>query len=99
MDSHARIGMTRQIGKSLETFAVIVALLCVLAPSVAQTGASYSVLYRFTRGADGAHPVAPVIQATDGNFYGTTFNGGAYDKGAVFKLTPTGTLTTLYSFT
>jgi len=38
------------------------------------------------------------VQATDGNFYGTTVGGGAYNCGTVFKITPTGTLTTLYSF-
>jgi uncharacterized repeat protein (TIGR03803 family) len=38
------------------------------------------------------------IQATDGNFYGTTYLGGAHDHGTVFKLTPSGTLTTLHSF-
>jgi len=39
-----------------------------------------------------------LIQATDGNLYGTTFQGGAYGSGTVFKITPSGTLTTLYSF-
>ena len=45
------------------------------------------------------------MQATDGNFYGTTYAGGAYSDpscpngcGTVFKITPTGALTTLYSF-
>jgi uncharacterized repeat protein (TIGR03803 family) len=48
--------------------------------------------------ADGANPYAGLIQATDGNFYGTTFSGGANGVGAVFKITPSGVLTTLYSF-
>jgi uncharacterized repeat protein (TIGR03803 family) len=47
---------------------------------------------------DGAQPMAPVIQGADGNFYGTTYYGGTYDHGAVFKLTSGGTLTTLHSF-
>jgi uncharacterized repeat protein (TIGR03803 family) len=38
------------------------------------------------------------VQATDGNFYGTTYHGGASNSGTVFKITPTGALTTLYSF-
>jgi uncharacterized repeat protein (TIGR03803 family) len=38
------------------------------------------------------------VQATDGNLYGTTSGGGAYDKGTVFNITPSGTLTTLHSF-
>jgi uncharacterized repeat protein (TIGR03803 family) len=47
--------------------------------------------------ADGANPGATVIQATDGNFYGTLESGGAYGGGTVFKITPKGALTTLYS--
>jgi uncharacterized repeat protein (TIGR03803 family) len=39
-----------------------------------------------------------LLQATDGNFYGTTSSGGAYYLGSVFKITRKGTLTTLYSF-
>ncbi len=39
-----------------------------------------------------------LIQASDGNFYGTTGSGGVKKQGTVFKLTPAGRLTTLYSF-
>ncbi len=38
------------------------------------------------------------MQGSDGNFYGTTEDGGANYVGTVFKITPSGTLTTLYSF-
>jgi uncharacterized repeat protein (TIGR03803 family) len=48
--------------------------------------------------ADGRSPIAGLIQATDGNLYGTTFLGGASGGGTVFRITPSGTLTTLYSF-
>ena len=54
---------------------------------------------------DGWNPSGPLVQGSDGNFYGTTQNGGvtnppcySYGCGTVFKLTPSGTLTTLYSF-
>jgi uncharacterized repeat protein (TIGR03803 family) len=47
---------------------------------------------------DGAGPGAELIQATNGNFYGTTATGGSYGDGTVFEITPTGTLTTLHSF-
>ena len=60
-----------------------------------------TVLYSFcsqTGCTDGAYPRAALIQATDGNFYGTTFQGGAYGQGTVFSITPSGSLTTLYSF-
>ncbi len=46
---------------------------------------------------DGGHPVG-LVQATDGNFYGATEWGGANGHGTVFEITPSGTLTTLYSF-
>jgi len=47
---------------------------------------------------NGDNPFAPLIQATDGNFYGTTYYGGTNGAGTIFKITPSGTLTTLYSF-
>ena len=49
-------------------------------------------------GADGGEPEAALVQATDGNFYGTTSSFGANGYGTVFKITPSGTVTTLYSF-
>jgi uncharacterized repeat protein (TIGR03803 family) len=58
-------------------------------------------LYRFcsqTNCPDGASPVAGLVQATNGEFYGTTENGGANGGGTIFKITPSGSLTTLYSF-
>ncbi|HZM11782.1 MAG TPA: choice-of-anchor tandem repeat GloVer-containing protein [Candidatus Limnocylindrales bacterium] len=47
---------------------------------------------------DGAYPQASLVQATDGNFYGTVVGGGQNGIGAVYKVTPSGSLTTLYSF-
>jgi uncharacterized repeat protein (TIGR03803 family) len=46
---------------------------------------------------DGELPTA-LAQAAGGDFYGTTYSGGANGGGTVFKITPSGTLTTLYSF-
>jgi uncharacterized repeat protein (TIGR03803 family) len=50
---------------------------------------------------DGTLPYEVLVQGTDGNFYGTTSSGGnpSCNCGTVFKITPNGTLTTLYSFT
>ncbi len=48
--------------------------------------------------ADGETPYAGLVQASDGSFYGTTFSGGAHLGGTVFKITLSGTLTTLYNF-
>ena len=47
---------------------------------------------------DGADPAASLIQASDGNFYGTTVMGGASSGGTIFKMTPAGAITTLHSF-
>jgi uncharacterized repeat protein (TIGR03803 family) len=59
---------------------------------------TFTILYSFTGIApDGEFPNGPPIQATDGNFYGTTVQGGANNLGAVYKLSG-GTVTTLYSF-
>ena len=61
--------------------------------------ASESVLYSFAGGsADGATPYGNIIQASDGNFYGTTSTGGPSGKGAIFKITPDGTETILHLF-
>jgi uncharacterized repeat protein (TIGR03803 family) len=63
-----------------------------------------SVLYSFSGqggivgSTDGAEPRGALIQASDGNFYGTTFLGGTWGWGTVFKLTPDGIETVLYSF-
>lgn len=62
-------------------------------------GGSLTTLYSFDLATgDGIQPSAGLIQATDGNFYGTTVTGGAHGHGTVFKITPAGTMTTLYSF-
>src|ERR1022692_2359511 len=57
-----------------------------------------TTLHRFN-GTDGATPYAWLVQAANGDLYGTTYAGGANNGGGtVFKITPGGTLTTLYSF-
>jgi uncharacterized repeat protein (TIGR03803 family) len=48
--------------------------------------------------ADGSRPQAGLIQGTDGNFYGATFEAGANDAGTVFSITPGGALIALHSF-
>ncbi len=64
-------------------------------------GGTLTTLYSFCAQhgcADGGNPYAGLVQATDGNFYGTTFGRGVNGYGTVFKITPAGALTSLYSF-
>jgi uncharacterized repeat protein (TIGR03803 family) len=60
-----------------------------------------TVLYNFcaqANCADGGSPYAALIEGSDGNFYGTTSVYGPFSGGTIFKITPTGQLTTIYSF-
>jgi uncharacterized repeat protein (TIGR03803 family) len=58
-----------------------------------------TVLYSFAGGtADGSTPNAALLLGSDGNFYGTTSHGGTGSNGTVFKTTPAGIETVLYSF-
>jgi uncharacterized repeat protein (TIGR03803 family) len=63
------------------------------------TSGTLTVLHSFVGGAtDGASPTGGLTLGTDGNFYGTTQQGGASLQGTVFKMTTTGTITLLHSF-
>jgi uncharacterized repeat protein (TIGR03803 family) len=65
---------------------------------ITQAG-DYSILHTFpTNCSQGIEPVATLVQGTDGNFYGATTAGGAHGCGTVFRITPSGVLTKLYSF-
>ena len=68
---------------------------------------SLTTLHNFGRLPSGTYPGAALVQASDGNFYGTTKEGGTnscfyggtnFGCGTLFKITPSGTLTTLYDF-
>ena len=65
-----------------------------------------TTLHTFT-GPDGSYPSGPMMQASNGNLYGTTSEGGSSTNcsvgaiqgcGTIFQITPSGTLTTLHSF-
>jgi len=77
--------------------ACAIALLCTAAV-IASPAQIFTNLVNFN-GTNGVYPYyMALVQGTDGNLYGTTFGGGANSGGTVFKVTPTGTLTTIYSF-
>jgi uncharacterized repeat protein (TIGR03803 family) len=73
-------------------------ILCVAAP-ITLSAQTFTTLFNFD-GADGSEPEASLVQAADGNLYGTTVKGGTgayYVYGTVFKVTSSA-LTTLYTF-
>jgi uncharacterized repeat protein (TIGR03803 family) len=62
-------------------------------------GGSLTTIYNFSgTGLDGDGPTA-LVEGKDGNFYGATVQGGTYNQGTIFRVTPQGEFTTLYSFT
>jgi len=88
-------------GRAMAVSTVMLIAVLLLAPD-ASAASKYKTLYNFSGGADGNASEAGLIFYTAGNLYGTTYNGGAYGEGTVFKLTPNGngtwTETVLHSF-
>jgi uncharacterized repeat protein (TIGR03803 family) len=96
------IDRRRRAGLAL---AAATALLC---PAVlAASAPALTVVHSFTAlptppsraiNLDGANPASCLIQGSDGNFYGTTQDGGPGGAGTIFELGTNGSLTGLYSF-
>ena len=69
--------------------------------SITAHAQSFSVIYNFTGGQDGAHPFAGLTVGSGNALYGTAFGGGTHHFGTVFELSHSGSgwiLTPLYSF-
>src|ERR1017187_7232548 len=82
------------------TRACAVLVLCVTT-AIALPAQTLTTLYTFCSQSgctDGSDPIAGLVQAANGDLYGTTYGGGPSNRGTIFKITPGGTLTTLYSF-
>jgi uncharacterized repeat protein (TIGR03803 family) len=58
----------------------------------------YTLLYSFGAASDGTHPKAGLLLGPDDNLYGTTCAGGDSNNGTIFRATPGGMVTVLYSF-
>jgi uncharacterized repeat protein (TIGR03803 family) len=65
--------------------------------AVALPAQTFTTLHSFD-GTDGSNSMAPLVQATNGDLYGTTSAGGVHKDGTVFEITTNGTLTTLHNF-
>ncbi len=63
-----------------------------------KNGGVLTTLHRFSGGADGNVPTDKLAQGADGNLYGATTTGGAYNGGVVFRVSPGGEFTVLHSF-
>src|SRR5271157_2034063 len=63
---------------------------------VSPDGTSQSDLWSFD-GPTGEYPNAGLTLASDGNFYGTAFNGGVFTNGTLYRFTPPSTITVLHS--
>ena len=84
---------TRSLAKMFSILFVFCAAMAVASP--AQTLTTL-VNFNYTNGAEPLYE--SLVQGADGNFYGTTNGAGAHNGGIVFKMTPSGTVTVLYSF-
>ena len=64
------------------------------------SGTTVTPVHTFLGGAnDGSNPETGLIEGTDGFFYGTSKFGGAFDQGTAFRMTPSGSVTVIRSFT
>ncbi len=86
MQAHRLIGVVR-----------VMAIFCA-ATAIGASAQTFTTLVNF-HGTNGQHPQAAMVQGTDGNLYGLTSGGGDVSPGGtVFRMTPAGELTTIYSF-
>jgi uncharacterized repeat protein (TIGR03803 family) len=87
------------VGRLIVSIRALSSLVLFMSLIGARADVAFTSLYSFRGSQDGANPFAPLVQGSDGNFYGTTFYGGASGNGVIFRMSPTGVLTNLYSFT
>lgn len=72
-------------------------VVCKIVTNGTPGGTTVTVIYSFQSSPDGAAPDDKLLEGSDGNFYGTTELGGL-GSGTVFRITPGGTETVVYSF-
>jgi len=63
------------------------------------SGGQFKVLYEFPDSSERLFTTGKLVLDSEGNIYGVDQTGGTFGEGAIFKLTPEGVYTVLYSFT
>ena len=95
LNRRCKVGLTT--GSMLRLTAISLLLIAGrVFPSHAQTETTLYSFGSFTN--DGANPVGGLLLGGDGNFYSTTSSGGTSNRGTVFRISPNGSYTNLYSF-
>jgi len=89
-----RIACLDKLNWRNRSYALVLLCVTTAVPLPAQT---FTTLHNFNF-TDGDDPQGALVQATDGNLYGTTYGGGAEGAGTVFKITSKGKLTMLHGF-
>jgi uncharacterized repeat protein (TIGR03803 family) len=101
MDIHGNLfGVTVIGGTSTCSFGPGCGIVFELSPT--SHGWEETIIHRFKSGTGGGNPYSNLIFDSTGSLFGTTFNGGTYNQGTVFELTPSSggwKETVLYSFT
>ncbi len=92
--------LTRGPSGTVRRRIAVVDVVCFLGLAAARAGVTVTPIHIFSATAPyGTTPYTQLVQGTNGNLYGVANSGGAYGLGAIFQITPSGTLTSLYSFT
>jgi len=86
------------VPKFIALLAVLALFALAAAPSALAQSDGFTESVFLSAGFDGSNPVGGVVLAADGNFYGVTTNGGTEDDGVLYKVTPSGAVSTVYSF-
>jgi uncharacterized repeat protein (TIGR03803 family) len=77
---------------------IVLALTATLVSIPLAQAQTFKLIHTFTGGSDGSGPLDGFTADSSGNLYATTFYGGTYGDGVVFKVTPAGAQSVLYSF-
>jgi uncharacterized repeat protein (TIGR03803 family) len=89
------------VRRATESFVFTIVMLAVALSGISTQAQTYKVLYKLgTNANDPTQPngIDAIAQGRDGNLYTTSSSGGTGNVGTMFKVTPSGALTVVYSF-